>query len=217
MEHSLPTECLSKEEKKRAEKFLRAEARRQFVITRHALRSLLGTYLNTIPETIPLQTNQFGKPVLPASFASLHFNVSHSGQRGLIAITRQGDVGVDIEQHRKIEDIQGMARMIFCPADLNAWRELPASEQAPAFYRAWTGKEAMAKASGYGLTIDLKELCVDFTDGAQAQELEMKAPPGTTHHWHLAQVNVASGYYAALAIRGRAPEATHFTFNAQTV
>ncbi len=217
MAHSLPTECLSDEEKTRAAKFLRPEARQQFVMTRHALRSLLGAYLNTTPEKIPLQANQFGKPSLPVSFASLYFNVTHSGQRGLIAITRQGEVGVDIEQQRKMKDLLGMASMIFCPEDLRVWQELPVAEQMPAFYRAWTGKEAMAKALGCGLTIDLKGLRVDFTHEAQTQFLEMDFPPGTIHHWHLAQRNVVPGYCAALAIRGSPLETIDLAFDTQPV
>ncbi len=213
LEHSLPTKYLSNEEKQRAEKFLRAEARQQFVITRHTLRSLLGAYLNTRPEKILFQTNQFGKPSIRSSFPSLHFNVSHSGQQGLIAITKQGEVGVDIEQHRKIEDLQGMAKMIFNREDLWVWQTLPAAEQTPAFYRAWTGKEAVAKALGCGLNIDLKELHVKVTEGTQTQLLETPPFLGPIQHWYLTKINVTSGYYAALTTKGSDTKTTHFTFN----
>lgn len=211
--HPIRTEYLSDEEKTRAAKFLLPAPRRQFVTTRNILRALLGAYLNTHPARIPFALNPFGKPSLPAPFAELRFNVSHSGQQALIAITRAGEVGVDIEQQRGGSDIFGLAKMIFCPEDLEIWLELPSLEQRPAFYNAWSRKEALSKALGFGLSVDPKELRVNFNAGDRARILEMDQALGLANQWQLIQIDRLRGYSAALAINAQDIEVKHLTFH----
>jgi len=206
-------EYLSDEEKTRAAKFLLPAPRHQFVTTRSVLRALLGTYLKTHPARIPFAFNTFGKPFLPAPLAELRFNVSHSGQQALIAITKAGEVGVDIEQQRGDNDILGLAKMIFCPEDLQVWLELPPLEQRPAFYDAWSRKEALSKALGFGLSVDLKVLRVNFNAGDRARILEMDQALGLANQWQLKQIDRLCGYSAALAINVQDIEVKHLTFH----
>lgn len=203
------SEYLSADEKRRADKFLLPAPRRQFVLTRSALRALLGGYLGISPWDIPFAFNRFGKPSLPPPFAEWHFNVSHSGQQGLIAITRAGAVGVDIEQYKALKDLAGLAKMIFCPDDMLLWQALPRMRQEPAFYQAWTGKEALAKALGHGLSTDIRELRVGFGGDNEAR---MVLTPGQAQPWHLTPVDGGAGYAGSLALANRDIDISYFAF-----
>jgi len=195
------TQYLSSEERKRAEHFLVPAPRLQYIVTRSALRLLLGSYLGIPCETIQFCLNQYGKPSLPPPLAQLRFNVSHSGKLALIAISKEVDVGVDIEQHRLLNDGPGLAKMILCQEDLDQWLELSPNDQFRAFYQAWTRKEAVAKALGYGLTLDFKHLRVSFTPTAQTQLINIEPNLGVAREWTLIDINAGDGYSAALAAR----------------
>src|SRR3954454_1918255 len=86
---------LSEDELLRAAAFKVEDARRNFVTTRGALRTLLGRYLGTEPTALRFAADSRGKPRLDPP-RELLFNVSHSGAAGLIAIGA-AEVGVDIE------------------------------------------------------------------------------------------------------------------------
>src|SRR3954463_3524068 len=88
--------ALSEDELLRAARFKVEDGRRNFVATRGALRILLGRYLDEDPAAIRFTASKNGKPGLVHPSMPL-FNVSHSGDAGLIAIAR-ADVGVDIEE-----------------------------------------------------------------------------------------------------------------------
>jgi 4'-phosphopantetheinyl transferase len=129
----------------------------------------------------------------------LRFNVTHSGTRALIAIARDIDVGIDIEVHRPLGDISGLARMIFCSQDLEHWSSLPSAERMSAFYRAWTRKESVAKAIGCGLALDFPSLRVSFIADQPPAILEMDPARGCAHDWTLENVATSDGYSAAIA------------------
>ncbi|MCK5826839.1 MAG: hypothetical protein KAG93_07380, partial [Desulfuromusa sp.] len=87
---------LSNDELIRAERLLDAQKSSQFVVSRAGLRIILGQYLDTDPKQISLQINQAGKPSLADLHCSpLTFNLSHSGQWAVLAITNGIQVGVD--------------------------------------------------------------------------------------------------------------------------
>jgi 4'-phosphopantetheinyl transferase len=128
-EPALPADRLPRDERERAAAIVRSEARRRWVAARWALREVLGRYLDRDPAAVGLRLGENGKPMLAEPGATLHFNLSHSGDRALIAISHELEVGVDIQQMRRL---RGPKR----PA---------------AFYAAWTRREAIAKCHGTGL------------------------------------------------------------------
>lgn len=192
-------QILSAEEKQRAAAFLRPPPRQQFIICRGALRLLLGAYLTSPPADFLFKLNQFGKPSLQGPAANLHFNISHSGERGLIAISRDFEVGVDIERHREPHDASGIARMIFSQQDLGEWLRLPEEAKTGAFYRAWTRKEAVSKAMGCGLALDFPNLGVSFLPNQSPAILAMNPNQGCLQDWRLEDIPTTPGYSAALA------------------
>ncbi|HVU95563.1 MAG TPA: 4'-phosphopantetheinyl transferase superfamily protein [Puia sp.] len=93
------------------------------------------------------------KPYFPAG---PNFNISHSGNRVVCALSTTGRIGVDIERVKPLsfEDFQTQ----FTP---NEWQAIRgAQDPIAAFYRFWTAKESLIKADGRGLGIPLLELDV---------------------------------------------------------
>lgn len=99
-----------------------------------------------------------GKPVLPGGPG---FSLSHSGELVGVAVRPDGAVGLDVEQLRAVVDLPAMAAHTYSPAEL-------ARDRAPtqaAFFRTWTRKEALLKATGDGLALPMTAITLT-DDGA---------------------------------------------------
>ena len=142
---------LSTEEQNRAERYHYSKDASRFRLCRAMLRLGLAWYLKTTPQKIALATNRHGKPCI-AECSALNFNVSHSGGLGVIAFTTAGEVGIDVEAIRCDVGAVEIASTHFTRSEaaMIAAAATP-QEQASAFLRLWTRKEAILKASGCGL------------------------------------------------------------------
>jgi 4'-phosphopantetheinyl transferase len=151
---------LPAEEKRRAERFRHAPGRRGFVVARWALRTLLGRYLGPGAESLELRFSASGKPWLdPHEAGGLHFSLAHSAGVVLLAFAAV-EIGVDVERVRPLERAERIAARVFPPATRSVLEAVPASERWPAFFAAWTQREALVKALG-GLLL-LTEDPLDF-------------------------------------------------------
>jgi 4'-phosphopantetheinyl transferase len=144
---------LSAEERQRAEQFRLEQARRRFVLTRAALRTLLGKQMGVPPREVPLVLGMHGKPRLAdgACAVDWRFNVTHSGEIALIAMTIGCEVGVDIELVRPVRQAEHIARRYFHPRESAAVRAAASGQRDVTFLRIWTAKEAVLKALGKGI------------------------------------------------------------------
>jgi len=145
---------LSPDERRRAAKFRIEKPRRQFVVGRAALRNLLGAQLNTPAGEVAIVCDASGKPRIEGAgnSAPLRFNVAHSDDIVLVAIALGCEVGVDVERLRVVNHKEQIARRYFHTAELEAILAAPAAQRDAAFLRCWTGKEAVVKAVGTGLS-----------------------------------------------------------------
>jgi phosphopantetheinyl transferase len=122
--------------------------RNEFVRCRKALRSILSSYLNMPPAQIGLIRNRHGKPLLEPKCRILHFNQTHSGPLGLIAVCQRGRLGVDLEFAQELDDLMEIAVRFFSRREIISLRECSPRERLPLFLRYWTGKEAYIKGLG---------------------------------------------------------------------
>lgn len=150
--HDFPATLLSAEEWQRGQRFLREEHRRRFCMARAFLRLILARYLGIKPEHIQFREGIHGKLYLADSQLPLEFNVSHSEDLALYAVTLDNEIGIDIEWMNPSLEIQPLAARVFTPEEYQTLLALPARQQLPAFYRLWTRKEAYLKALGLGLS-----------------------------------------------------------------
>jgi len=108
-------QMLSDDEKKRAQQFHFEKDKRDFIVGRGMLRSILRYYL--IVRNVPLKIEYGcgGKPVLVDAFDKepVHFNLSHSHGVALIALARSREVGVDVEYIRDIPEMGLVVEQFF--------------------------------------------------------------------------------------------------------
>ena len=100
-------------------------SKRRFILSRGALRILLGHYLDIAANRIEFRYGSRGKPSLAAP-AGIHFNASHSGDVALFAFTLHCEIGVDVEEMRPIPDMQEIASRFFCVEESTELMALPA-------------------------------------------------------------------------------------------
>lgn len=189
---------LREEELERMARFRFVEDRVRFAATRAALRELLGAALKLPPGSVPLELGQNGKPVL-APALGVHFNVSHSGAEGLIALSRAGAVGVDVELTRPDVEFRSVAARMFSPSEVAELEGLDEGAARERFYRGWTYKEAVLKALGLGIASDTRCFAVleRTALGVSADPTALPVPP---ERLRVAALPAPTGYAAAIAI-----------------
>lgn len=148
------TMLLLPDEKEKASRYKQESDRQRFILGRAVLRILTGSYLNISADEVRFGFDQNKKPYLinPTS-AHLYFNVSHSGDWILIAID-SSEVGIDVEQINASFDYQNILDFSFDEAEKQFVQE--AENPDKNFYQLWTRKECLLKATGKGITDDLK-------------------------------------------------------------
>jgi 4'-phosphopantetheinyl transferase len=186
---------LDHEERARAARYKAAEPRRQFVITRGALRLLLARHLDRAAQALAFAQGPHGKPfaVVDGAPSKIEFNVSHSAKRGLIAIARE-PVGVDIEFLGREADFHLVAKGVLTAAEQAALRQRAGAEQARLFYRLWTQKEALIKATGRGFACPPRGFAAPDALLEDARSASF-AFPGETAAWLV--TDLSDGAYAA--------------------
>lgn len=191
---------LSPDERQRAARFVFARDRQAYIASRGILRNILSQYTNFAPESLVFEYNYEGKPVLTAGCGGnwLHFNVTHSGQLALYALRQGGEVGVDVEQMRELEDLEALAESTFSAAETAALRALPAYQHVEAFFTCWTRKEAFIKAVGKGLSYPLKDFDVSLRPGDPPRFLRIANED--SGKWSLIELRPAVGFIGAVAV-----------------
>lgn len=194
-------QSLSGDELARAKRFHFDQDRRNFIAARGALRHILSRYLARPPSVLRFSYSPHGKPALvdPASPA---FNLSHSGELALLAVSRAPTIGIDLEQLRPMPDAGQIAQRFFSPHENEVFQTIPAEQRDEAFFNCWTRKEAYIKAVGEGLSHPLDSFDVSLRPGEPAALLAVR-PPAATSDWALHAFQPAPAYVAALVTTNR--------------
>lgn len=157
MRETLASAWLCEQETARAARFLYAGPRRRYILLRGALRSMLCDRLNCQNSDLAFESAEHGKPfaVVQGAPATIQFNVSDSGSHGLIAIVADGRIGIDVEERSDKRDLAGLAETVFGREEQASMASVKGAQQVERFYRLWTMKEALVKALGTGLYLDV--------------------------------------------------------------
>ncbi len=192
-------ELLDDHEKARAAAFKFACDKHSFIVSHVALRKILGRYLEIPAQTIHFEYNQYDKPHLSnLTQENVHFNLSHSHEYALIAITLNHEIGADIEQMQTTRDLGQIAERFFSQAEFEEYSSLLPDQKVEGFYNAWTRKEAFIKAIGEGLHYSLKDFIVNLTPGKVAKLESIKE--GVIQSWQLMGFKPCKDYCAAIAV-----------------
>jgi len=190
---------LSEDEKRRAESFKFERHSRAFVISRGFLRLILADYLRQSPESIAFTYGLKGKPGLTPS--SIKFNLSHSEDMALLALTSGVEIGVDLEKIRPMNDLDNIARRFFSEQECHDLMNLTPSSRNHAFFNCWTRKEAFLKATGDGLSAPLDQFQVTLLPNQEARLVHVCQNVDEARTWTIHDLSLLPGFAAAIAYR----------------
>jgi 4'-phosphopantetheinyl transferase len=199
------TQLLSDDEKLRADRFVRRRDRSRWIVAHGVLRHVLGRYCGVDPRAIAFVHGAAGKPSLGqinAHGATTMFNLAHSHDRALLAVSRDREIGVDLEQIRDDFDPLPIAREFFFGAELVAIESAAPDLRRDAFFRHWTAKEAVLKAHGAGLSLALDSFCVTFESGGSIARVRSRGPATLDPALLVRMLPLPAGWHGAVAASG---------------
>ena len=155
-------DCLPPDERCRADAFHHGADRQSFIAAHALLRLSLIRILG--PHPAAFVANAYGKPCFAADHpcADIGFNISHS--RGMVAvgIARGAAIGVDTEPLDRLDqrDMAVITRWL-SPVEQSRVAACGEAERAACLLDLWTLKEAVIKATGQGLSLELASFSID--------------------------------------------------------
>jgi 4'-phosphopantetheinyl transferase len=208
---------LSADEQKQAARFHFAHDQRRFVVRRAVLRQLLAIQLGLRPEAVRIESANFQKPKItgPENPKPIRFNCSHSADWALIAVAREREVGVDLEQHRQLADVENLAGEFFSAGENCELAGLSPALKLQGFFNCWTRKEAFVKAIGLGLSYPLNRFSVSLSPDRPAAILNVADDPAALEKWSMISPEANPDYSAALVFEGNKPDVKFFDWNSQ--
>ena len=195
------TATLSEAERRYAQRMTSDSAQRQFSAAQAALRTALARYIGHSPASIEFRRGEHGKPFLTEQYQSeLQFNLSHSHDLAIVAVTNGSEIGVDLEKVRDRPTAQRLAARFFADGERAAMDSAPADQRERSFFRLWTRKEGHLKATGTGLSVTLR--AIDTLAPAPA--------------WWYHEFQPAAEYVATLVGTGNRPRVTYWNLQLPT-
>lgn len=180
-------------------RFLREQDRNRYIVTQYYLREFLSYYLQIDFDKVIISYSKSGKPYLDNKINSnLKFNYSHSGDYIIYAFAEGNEVGVDIEEIKDIPDLDELSRTHFSDEEQSSYFQLKnLDERRQLFYKIWTRKEALLKAEGSGITIDLKSLTVLGTNEKITNQAKVKY---LNKIWTISDLPLDINYASSVAV-----------------
>ena len=197
--------ALSSEEQTRALRFVRPRDGRRFALCRGTLRLILAQFIQVSPRDVGFRFGAGGKPELAARTGQdgttmPRFNVSHSGEMALIALSLELELGVDIERWKSVSQADRIVESYFTPAEQAQFAGLEESARTEAFLRGWTRKEAILKAKGVGLAGLAAGYETMFGTDVLLGQFRLASPLARIQEWVLWEAAPGEDYVAALAV-----------------
>jgi Phosphopantetheinyl transferase len=198
-------DILTADELDRADHFAFEKDKQHFIAARGTLRSILSRYTNIQPSHVRFCYNSYGKPLLASRFDQylLNFNLSHSDGMALYAITRNREIGIDLERIRSDFQYEEIAERFFSPREVAVLHTIQTELRLEAFFNCWTRKEAYIKAHGQGLSLPLDSFDVSFAPWEPPMLLITKDESQEASRWTLQELRPGHGYVGAVAVKGR--------------
>lgn len=196
------TAWLSTVERQRADQLLVRRTRARRIASRGLLRALLARYADVALGALRFAVNPAGKPHLVEPTTDLQFNVSHSGNLWVCAVTDNQPVGIDVERVRPLSPRHVMP--FLAPEERAAWMDAfgPTSghEGVHALFALWTRKEAYVKARGLGFHLPPDTFAVTMESDRPPRLRYDLHDPEAPSIWTLVDLDDFPGMRGALAI-----------------
>ena len=152
-------------DRERADRFRRVEDRDRTIVAWALVRTLLGERLGEAPRDVAIERHcvrcgagDHGKPRLADTSTGIHFSLAHSGPHIVVAVSRAGPVGIDVERLKPNMDYRSLVRRTLTPDEAVAFEAGGARPRD--FLRTWVRKEAVTKAVGTGVATPFDSFAV---------------------------------------------------------
>jgi 4'-phosphopantetheinyl transferase len=207
--------CVSKEEFERAQRFIRKGDRDRYIFSHGFLRSVLSSYIDCAPQQIVIEGKPRHKPFLvsPDPSKDIRFNLSHSEDIVLVAVTSGSEVGIDVEYMRRIPEALQIVNSNFSPDEKMFLNSLPPEDFEEGFYTCWTSKEAFLKGIGKGLSYHLDKFSIIFPRGTSECLVHAQDDQGNAYSWKIIKIFPGIGYSAALAMEEPSGQLQFFEYH----
>ncbi len=184
---------LSHEEIRQRNRFTFESGQHRYLLTRGLIRSVLSSYFPKVaPSEWHFSSNQHGRPHVasPTMGASISFNLSHTQNLIVCALTLSGTIGVDAEFIQDNDHMLPLAERYYAPAERQSIDSLSSDKKKALVYRLWTLKEAFIKAEGKGLAISLNKFWFLLDDNRILFETDLDI---TGEHYSFSQFHFYDG------------------------
>jgi 4'-phosphopantetheinyl transferase len=160
-------------ERARAARLRREVDRDRTIVAWALVRTLLGELLGEPAADVAIErqcarcgSGDHGKPVLADRSAGIHFSLAHSGPHVVVAVSRAGPVGIDVERVKPAMDYRPLVRRTLTADEAAAFGAGGARPHD--FLRTWVRKEAVTKAVGTGIATPFDTFAVGERGGRAA-------------------------------------------------
>ncbi len=188
-----------------AGRFFHTNDKNRFIITRGAVRIILGKYLSLPPETLKFDIIKNKKPfVVNSTNTDLHFNISHSGDWIMLAVSDL-EVGADTEFLNHLFNYKEIMYDYFSDPEANFIKQKTPVDR---FFLLWTRKEALIKATGKGLVDNIESL--PGLDGTHTIASDIIS---STDDWLISSFKLEPDYIASIAYDPSISKTSFFSFN----
>lgn len=193
---ALPSQ-LDEAERQRNARFVVARPRRLHAAAHALVRVAIARRLGSTPAQVRLGRTATGKPFLVAPASTLTLSITHGGSLAVCAVADGHPIGVDVEPVDRPELTPALLEGLLAPGEAERLHGLTGSLLQEALVALWTGKEAIAKAHGAGLSLPFASFAVPAGDGAVAMTGVPGAAPAI---WRLHRLRPDKRHRLAVAL-----------------
>lgn len=201
---------LSPSERMRTSNLRFEESKRTYTVCRGILREILSSYVGKPPQDLEIKKLYTGKPYLPHS--RVQFNLSHSNDYMLCAVTRGKPIGVDYQAVYEITNLDTMVNIFFSPQEKRLYDQFQKDNPLDFFFKTWVRKEALMKATGLGFRLPSKHFSITATKDGKPRLRFHRSNLSSIKDWSIQDTPVQPGYKAAFAVQGEIKDVEHFHY-----
>lgn len=217
IEHSdnLQTELyaiLSDAEQQKANEYHHENAKKEYIAAHGILRKILGEYIQVAAKNIDITIGAHGKPLLTAPFNEIKFNLSHSNNHILVAVAKNREVGIDLENTLRKTNALKLAQRFFTERETQILSSLSDNQSRKAFFRAWCRKEAILKAMGTGISYGLDRFEVSLLPDESAKIINV-LDDEQRGKWTINDLPKIEHFASAVVVEGKGWELSCWNWN----
>jgi 4'-phosphopantetheinyl transferase len=197
-------DMLNESERIQQKRFHFEKHRHQYLITRALVRSVLSHYDDSLkPKQWEFSKNNYGKPSISNTALKnpIQFNLSHTDQLIVMAVTQSKEIGVDVEYLPRLGKPLEIANSFFSPSEVTQLLALPEEQQRNRFFDLWTLKEAYIKACGMGLSIPLDHFSFSFSQQGKIQIEFIPERNDQPELWQFWQIKPSDTHKVSMALK----------------